>query len=230
MVLRPEDRGKAAALGAAVVLVGGFIVFRVVSDSAGPPPKEAGPVEAIGGNSAVGAAKTAVSDTNAATQKTVNTASGTNPAALPVNPPAATGGQPGTQTATGTPKATGDIEVPSMYANNTADPFRSVIQKPTTTTAPPPKQIFTSKGSGTGSVGPVDPIGKGAPPEMFVMPDIKVMGVITGEDEVAVLKIGDRNYIAHVGDSIGGGMTLRKITRSGISVRSGKQTFEVPIQ
>lgn len=224
MTLRKEDQTKAIILIVAVVGVVGFIVFQFIRGTA--PTEEV--ANQISNSATVNATKETAGNLNdKAAQQASTVQSIGGKADAPAGAPA---GAPTGAEVANKPK-TGDIEVPVMYASNTGNPFRSVIPEappPTTKPTGPTKQ----SDGGSGRIRPIAPEGFGGgvtPPPLMLAPDIKVMGIVTGENQVAVVEVGGKTVVAHKGDQIAPMTRVAEIERFGIVIKFDKQLIKIPI-
>jgi len=55
-------------------------------------------------------------------------------------------------------------------------------------------------------------------------PSIRVAGVITGDKAVAILKMGDQQFVVSVGDMFGDGYQLKSVTDTQVVIKEGKKT------
>jgi hypothetical protein len=125
-----------------------------------------------------------------------------------------------------------EIEVPTLFASMSADPFRTVIK--TEETAPTGSRLTGVAGARTlaGSTSKA-----GAPPVFPVLPGtfgaesvgVRVQGVIVGGDSVAVIRYGEKAFVLHKGGVFGDGMKVLGITESHVTVRKGKETIVLPV-
>ena len=211
MVVRKEDQKKLVYLVVAIVAVIGFIGFQYVqgtAPTAAAPSPVKGVAEQVGQASAANAARDVaakVNDKNAQVATAAGTTGGSTPVSAPLNP-------------------SGDIELPTMYVANAGNPFRSVIPEVKPNLAPPPRQ--STRTMDTRPPGPTGPL---VPPIEMIMPDIKVMGIVTGENEVAVVEIAGKPVVVHRGDLIAPMTTVQEIERYGIVVRFDKRLIKIPI-
>jgi hypothetical protein len=195
---KPEDKRKAAILGGAVVLVFLFVVKNTMS--------------AISGG---GAAPT--------TEAIAAPVGATGTPAAPVMQVATT--QP-----TAVPKEADDLIDPINYPpNETPSPFHKdtdsysgALDQPNVITAPPPPPPPPQNKRGPGSdFGQPLPT-PGSTPVIIRPPDPMVaMGVMTGDNPVAVIRVGSQQYVVNKGAKFGHNLRLKSVSESQVVIEQG---------
>jgi len=197
--LRPQDQGKAIGLVAGILFVFVFAGWRISSMTGGAPA----PTPAQG-----------------------------QPVAL-----TPTDGAP-TTVAMNTRADNDEIELPTLFASASADPFRTVVSAPVQQVAPPVRNP-----GGRVRIRPEDPIlgmRRGLPPvrpfgngDLQIQKDpseeISVRGVVTGAQGVAVMKVGDQEVVARIGDTVGDGYTLESVGSARVVLKKGRHHVNLSV-
>jgi hypothetical protein len=207
--IRPEDRNKTFALVGAVVLMFAFLFWRI-SSTLSQAPSQSAP-QSVSLNPA---------NPNSPGGSTL--VASTEPARTSANAPG------------------GDdiIEIPSLFAAATADPFREVLPKE----APPAPVRRPAVRRGTmhvadrdfrpvplgGSLG-VQPLPGSVKPETKPETEVHVQGVIAGSDPVAVVEVGGKSYVVRQGESFGEGMKATRISEQGLTIDDAGKSRTVPV-
>jgi hypothetical protein len=109
------------------------------------------------------------------------------------------------------------------------DPFRSVISDTGSGFASPePPRTFRNRprglGSFTGSLGD-----GGFMPVEAAAPPIRALGMIAGDQPVAVLLIGNQEETVRIGDRIATGAIVERISSDGVVLRQGRMREVLPM-
>ncbi len=213
MIVRPEDRGKVTGLVVAIILVAVTLAWRLHSVSSPEPVAAEGQVVSLSGPG-----------------------SGTTPQATPaemgnVAPSSATLVSSAGEGDDGSDQ----IEVPTLFASATADPFRSVVPKaaPVATAAVirrpvtlrPRDRMFTSNFEEPPHMSaPLNPM----PTSSVVIekePVPTLSGLMPGSDGVAVIQSGSDSFVVKKGEKFGNGYSVVSIGKSEVSLRRRDQTI-----
>jgi hypothetical protein len=127
------------------------------------------------------------------------------------------------------------IELPTLFAAGDSNPFRTVLQiVPASTSVssagrvaskPPRREISTDStvpflppaGSVEGATAPLRDLG------------LRLDGVISGANGVAVIHFGEESYVLHVGEQFGDGMVVKSISSSGVELGKGKERISLTV-
>lgn len=122
------------------------------------------------------------------------------------------------------------IELPTLFASHSVDPFRTVLQPKIT---PPPrsaprKSVMRNAQNDISKIGTFRPLegidGMGLAPSQDA---VHLDGVIVGSNNVAVVRVGQESYVLNEGDSFGNDLKVKKITETHIIVGNGKEQKKV---
>jgi len=197
----PQDKQKAIGLSVAVVVVFAMVIKSTLSAQGTPPPIEgASPTVAVAGSPpAAGGAQTVALANPAGTP--ANTAPVDDMIDPPILPPG---------------------EMPSPFHRDTVaykGPMPTAKVEPRfVNPAPPQPRTFVKT--------PPDPtfgvrFGDGSPIVLHADPEpMSVMGVITGQNPVAVIRVGSQQFIVDRGSKFGHGYRLKSVSESQVVIES----------
>ncbi len=199
----PQDKQKAIGLGVAVVVVFAMVIKNTLGASGTPPPVDGGaPTVAVSGGPAGSTPAPAGGSTVAIAIP------GGAPAAPPadpmIDPPVLPPGEIPSPFHRDIYAYKGPLPTPKVEPKTPLDPIR-----PPTTTRKGPGDIFN----------PLD--GKLPPPVIIPDEPMSVMGVITGDKPVAVIKVGSQQFIVDRGAKFGRGLRLKSVSETQVVIESG---------
>jgi len=201
----PADQKKAIGLGVAVVVVFGLVIKNVMGAAAGGPPGPA-PVVSMSGSSAPAEGG----------------------AAAP--PPAPIGGP-----APPAPAKPADdlIDPPKFALADTPSPFHKSIvgysgpiASAPIDTGPAPNEPIRGPRRGSGMTGAILPPPGGKSDPIEIKPDVEplqIMGVITGANPVAVVRVGAQQYVVEKGNKFGRDLRLKEVSDTQVVIQQGSE-------
>lgn len=131
-----------------------------------------------------------------------------------------------------------EIDIPTLISSGAEDPFRDVVPAITVPSVVPQVRVRRPRGLRMG-------MGRSTfgGPELPALPfptaevrplavpedDIRVTGVIAGDEAVAVMKIGAKDYIVKEGETVANGVEVLKIDDSSITVRASHKITKIAV-
>jgi hypothetical protein len=114
----------------------------------------------------------------------------------------------------------------AAYLGPVGDPGEVVTGTVVTTNFVPPPPPRNIKISNPGLTGTLDP-GKNPPLIIHHDDPPQVMGVMTGDNAVAVIRIGNQQYVVNKGSTFGHGLKLKDVTAAQVEILQKNGTVNV---
>ncbi|RYG27098.1 hypothetical protein EON82_00660 [bacterium] len=128
-----------------------------------------------------------------------------------------------------------EIDLPTLISSGAEDPFRDVVPKIVVPTATPRTPYRRPRGLRRGGSMFVSDLPILPMPTSEVLAvkipeeEIHVSGVIAGDEAVAVMKVGTKDYVVKEGETVAGGVEVLEIDESSVTVREGHKRTKIPV-